>query len=168
METEGRLAVFVSDFDAQLTRIREIYELLAVRSQSLETVPVSAESVESTGYWLHNLYCAYEDLFKMVSAFWENNIAGNGGYHVNLLNRMSVEIQGVRPPVLSRESYASLDELRGFRHVFRHAYSYGLDDERVSFLLRRVMAKKETIIDDLIGFRKKVESLIEKGPVPIK
>ena len=46
---------------------------------------------------------------------------------------MRTAIEGVRPALISMESYQYLDEIRGFRHVFRHAYSYGLDDERVLF-----------------------------------
>jgi len=55
-----------------------------------------------------------------------------------------------------------LNELRGFRHVFRHAYSYGLDDERVSVLLRKVLGQKDTVIKDLQTFRNTVAGYIEE------
>ena len=44
---------------------------------------------------------------------------------------MRLDIEGIRPRLLSEESFKILDELRGFRHVFRHAYSYELEHERV-------------------------------------
>lgn len=107
---------------------------------------MSSETVESAGYWLHNLYCAFEDLFKQVAGFWENSVRTNGGFHINLL----------KPALPSIESYKYLNELRGFRHVFRYAYSYGLDDERVFFLLRRILSSKESLIRDLEIFRRAV------------
>jgi len=55
-----------------------------------------------------------------------------------------------------------LNELRGFRHVFRHAYSYGLDDERVSALLRKVLGQKDPVIKDLQTFRNIVAGYIEE------
>lgn len=69
---------------------------------------------------------------------------------------MLVEIEGVRPPLLSIASYRFLNELRGFRHVFRHAYSYGLGKERVSVLLSKILDKKGIVLSDLRTFRNTV------------
>jgi hypothetical protein len=124
---------------------------------------VAPESVESSGYWLHNLFCAYEDLFKIVSAFWENSIATDGGFHRTLLKRMLLNIDGIRPALLSERSFRHLDELRGFRHAFRHAYSYGLDLKRVAYLLKKVTDEKTGVLDELGLFRGKVASLMNGG-----
>ena len=70
--------------------------------------------------------------------------------------RMLVEIEGVRPGLLSSSGYRLLNELRGFRHVFRHAYSYGLDNERVNALLRKILDQKDIVISDLQTFRNTV------------
>lgn len=66
---------------------------------------------------------------------------------------MLLEIKSVRPPLLSENSYGALNELRRFRHVFRHAYSYGLDDERVAYLLRKIIKTQPGIMKDLAKFR---------------
>ena len=118
------------------------------------------ESVESAGYWMHNLYCAYEDLFKLVAGFWENSLSSDGEFHVRLLKRMMLKIEDVRPALLSEAGYRILNELRGFRHFFRHVYSYGLDDERVSALLQKILDQKDTVINDLNSFRKIVAGFI--------
>lgn len=119
----------------------------------IEKNPVSVETVESTGYWLHNLYCAYEELFKRVAGFWENNVSAGGEYHIHLLRRMLLEIKGIRPPLLTEKSYIFMNELRWFRHIFRHAYSYGLDDERVAYLLRKTIKGQAQILKDVADFR---------------
>ena len=80
----------------------------------------------------------------------------NGEYHIHLLKRMQVEIEGVRPALLSDSSYKYLNELRGFRHVFRHAYNYGLDKERVSALLRKISDQMDDVKSDLQAFRNTV------------
>jgi len=72
-----------------------------------------------------------------------------------------LSIEGVRPALLSEGSYKFLNELRGFRHVFRHAYSYGLDDERVSTLLRKILEQKGAVIQDLNNFRKIIAGYID-------
>ena len=42
-----------------------------------------------------------------------------------LLDRMSIAIEGVRPALMPLELKNPLHELRGFRHVFVHAYVTG-------------------------------------------
>ncbi|MFU8857403.1 MAG: hypothetical protein ACNA8S_10415 [Deferrisomatales bacterium] len=133
-----------------------MYEVLARKQVLLRRGEPSPEVVESTGYWLHNLYSAYEDLFKSVAGFWENHVVANGGYHVSLLRRMCIAIPGVRPAVLSEGSFRHLDELRAFRHVFRHAYSYGLKGSRVSMLLEGCLGMREAIFKDLARFREAI------------
>jgi len=71
-----------------------------------------------------------------------------------------LNIEGVRPALLSEKSFRHLDELRGFRHAFRHAYSYGLDGERVVYLLKKVMKEKTGVLGELNVFREKVASLL--------
>ncbi len=74
--------------------------------------------MKSLGYQLHNLYCAFEDLFEVVAGTFENQIGEEGRYHIELLRRLTVAIEGVRPALLSPECYRLLDNLRAFRHFF--------------------------------------------------
>ena len=161
MDTEKDITVFLSEFDFQIDLIKAIYQRLSDKLVVFEKETPSREMIDSSGYWMHNLYCAFEDLFKQVSAFWENHLSADGDYHVNLLKRMLINIKGIRPSLLSTESYEYLNELRGFRHVFRHAYSYGLDDERVAYLIRKTISKKEMILADLSKFRDKIEDALK-------
>ena len=161
MEQQKQIVVFLAEFDFQIRQIDSIYGNLKKKALTIEKHGVAVEAVESAGYWMHNLYCAFEDLFKLVAGFWENNLSTNGEYHIQLLKRMLVEIEGVRPALLTDDSYRFLNELRGFRHVFRHAYSYGLDNERVSALLRKILGQKDILLSDLQAFRNIVAGFAE-------
>jgi uncharacterized protein YutE (UPF0331/DUF86 family) len=161
MEPQDRIVVFLAEFDYQVQQINSMYTRLETKVSAIEKQTVAVEAVESAGYWMHNLYCAFEDLFKLVAGFWENSLSSDGEFHVQLLKRMLLSIEGVRPALLSEGSYRFLNELRGFRHVFRHAYSYGLDDERVSTLLRKILDPKSAVIKDLNNFRKIIAGYIE-------
>ncbi len=159
MDTQKEITVFLAEFDFQIEQILNVYSILEEKKAVFEKKAVAKEMVESTGYWLHNLYSAFEDLFKLTAGFWENNVNIDGDFHVNLLKRMLVHIEQVRPALISEQSYQFLNELRGFRHVFRHAYSFGLDDERVSFLLHRVLKKKKLLLQDMKNFRKTIAEI---------
>ena len=113
---------------SQIEEIKKIFiEIEDRKKQAQESKAI----LESLGYKLHNLYCAFEDLFKIVAQFFENQVEDLARYHKELLRRLSLSIEGVRPALISEESYKELDELRAFRHFFRHAYFYELKYEKI-------------------------------------
>jgi len=143
---EERLVILKAELNAQLSEIEDIYKKLEDRRKKR-----GKAGIESIAYQLHNLYCAFEDLFKIVAETFENHIQDKTKYHMELLRRMTVSIEGVRPLLLSHESYILLDNLRSFRHFFRHAYSYEIDVRKVRIVLDdadklREMYKKDVEI----------------------
>ena len=143
---EERLVILKAELNAQLSEIEDIYKKLEDRRKKR-----GKAGIESIAYQLHNLYCAFEDLFKIVAETFENHIQDKTKYHMELLRRMTVSIEGVRPQLLSQESYILLDNLRSFRHFFRHAYSYEIDVRKVRIVLDdadklREMYKKDVEI----------------------
>ncbi len=130
---KGAFAVLEADLRARARDIARIGERIQSR---LGTFARSAEGVDSMGYQLHNLYGAFEQLFEETARFFENRV-DEGSYQADLLRRMQLEIPGIRPALLSAETAAGLDELRRFRHLFRHAYTADLDPCRVADLAAR-------------------------------
>ena len=49
---------------------------------------------------------------------------------------MFLEIPKIRPAVLPADLRGFLNDLRGFRHAFRHTYEFELDVEKVALLVR--------------------------------
>ena len=96
-------------------------------------------------------------MFKIVVTFFENQMEDLSKYHTNLLKRMMIKIEGTRPNLLSKESFKILDELRGFRHVFRHSYTYELDAERIIKLAEKSVRLKEIFSKDFKGFVDKLK-----------
>ncbi|MEW6482032.1 MAG: hypothetical protein AB1397_03390 [bacterium] len=144
---KGRLAILKADVKAQVRDIENIYIKLEER-RGKKGMP----GIESIGYQLHNLYCAFEDLFKIIADTFENYISDKSRYHLELLKRMTISIEGVRPPFISQKSYVLLDNLRAFRHFFRHAYSYELDKRKVRLILEDAMKLKEIYSKDIQEF----------------
>ena len=136
-----------------------IERLLAeIAATELET----KEKVSHLGYMLHNVYGAMEDLFQEVARTFENRVEDPQRYHRELLKRMALEIPGVRPALLSSPSHSLLNELRGFRHVFRHAYDYELSPARLSALKSRVLAEWNVVTGDLQIFQVFLRGKLER------
>jgi len=98
---EARFSILQSEIETQIGVIESIYKKIEERIKDMEK---SKLSLESSAYQLHNLYCAFEDLFRIVANFFENTIE-NRSYHIGLLRRMSISIEGIRPALLSAEAY---------------------------------------------------------------
>ncbi len=84
------------------------------------------------------LYTAVEDLLKSIAVTFENNIDSAQSYHIELLNRMKLDIKNIRPAVISDDSFKILNKLRAFRHFVRHAYDYELDKDELLLLQKKM------------------------------
>ncbi len=138
-----------SDIQVELTAIERIYQAMtdADLSDIKEAIII--------GYYLHNLYNAFESIFRLVAQSFENHIPDVGQWHALMLERMGRDIEGIRPRLLSESAVEALDELRRFRHLFRHLYRYDLKPDGVQKALiqaRRLQAIYQTDIDNFIRF----------------
>ncbi|GFP31917.1 hypothetical protein HKBW3S42_00223 [Candidatus Hakubella thermalkaliphila] len=141
------LAILRAETQVQIGEIERIYAKLEERKRKR-----GKTGIESVAYQLHNLYCAFEDLFKIIANTFENHIQDKSQYHLELLKRMTMPIEGVRPSLLSQKSYVLLDNLRSFRHFFRHAYSYELDERKVKIVLEDAITLRELYRQDIKTF----------------
>ncbi|MDP3177731.1 MAG: hypothetical protein Q8M76_07495 [Spirochaetaceae bacterium] len=84
------------------------------------------------GYTLHNLYNAFEGYFFRIAKFFENDIA-DPIWHRGLLERMTLNIEGVRPALVDIAMSQRIEELLKFRRVFRNIYKSPLVPAKVEF-----------------------------------
>ena len=141
---EERLSLLRASVIAQKEEIEKIFAKIEGRRGGK-----GMANLESLAYQLHNLYCVFEDLLKMVADFFENRIEERTHYQRELFWRMKIPIEGIRPALLSEESYRLLDSLRAFRHVFRRAYSYELDPKKVSLVVEDALKLKGRYQEEL-------------------
>ncbi|MFW6252342.1 MAG: hypothetical protein ACOC4F_00300 [bacterium] len=100
-----------------------------MRSRAGQTPDVEMATM-ALSYLIHNLYTAFESYFLRVAKFFENNL-DDASWHRELIDRMRIEVPGIRPALISPEIAEELDELRRFRHRFRNIYKSQLRSVRV-------------------------------------
>jgi len=103
-------------------------------------------------YALHNLYCALENSFEQISRSFENHVVDRDQWHRELMLKMLLEIPGVRPSVLPGHLRPLLNELRSFRHVFRHSYDFQLDPKQLNALLAAWRSGGQAVLEALRQF----------------
>lgn len=106
-------------------------------------------------------FTAIEDLLKQIAKAFENHIEDLSQYHRGLLMRLNTEVPGIRPRVLSDQSFRFLDQVRAFRHFIRHGYGCELDPKQLEHMLSLVSAEYSTTLDDFRAFRAYVAKLAE-------
>lgn len=145
------LIVLKADIVSQMTYVKAVVDKLEERAQGLQAN--DAVRMESVAYQIHNLYSAVEDLLKLVAAHFENNLADPARWHTELLYRMTREIAGVRPALLSEETFLLLNGLRSFRHFFRHAYNIPIEYVQLQINLDKARRLYPLLARDVTDFQ---------------
>ncbi len=137
--------------------IKNLDRLVEENEQAMARIEAGArENLDyaALGYTLHNLYCLMENYFLRIAKSFENQIE-RSFWHKDLLERMTVPIEGLRPALLDDKAALLIDELRAFRHVFRNMYQREIDP-------RKVLVVQEIVPLALGAFRACHTSFIEK------
>ena len=130
------IAELSAHLNLEFQAIEENWELNAEAWQRIQEGASHQLDWSALGYTLHTVYTAMENYFLRICKAFENNLPAES-WHRELLQRMALEIPGLRPALLDRGTARALDQLRAFRHVFRNLYDDRLDPERLTILQRR-------------------------------
>lgn len=144
--------------------IRESLEAIAEAYKRIdESGPKATGSAQDViiGYYLHVLYGLFENLFEQIAEVFGNHIADKTQWHSHLLRRMKLDVRPIRPPVISEETYTCLNELRGFRHLFRNAYLLQFDPDRLNIVLQHANKLKSHYKPDLDRFLEFLDQLTQ-------
>lgn len=118
----------------------QVDTLLASNIRAYERIEAGAEDYldfSALGYTIHNLYSIMENSCLRIAKFFENSIS-ESSWHKDLLERMRLDIDQVRPAFLDEQTYLYLDDLRAFRHVFRNLYARPIDREKIMLVQAKV------------------------------
>ena len=145
-------------FDAEQVDI-----LLASNTRAYERIKAGATDYldfSALGYTIHNLYSIMENSCLRIAKFFENSIS-DATWHKDLLERMRLDIDQVRPAFLDEQSFLLLDDLRAFRHVFRNLYARPIDKDKITLVqskvepactvFSRAVERYRTFLQSLIG-----------------
>ncbi|NWF94488.1 MAG: hypothetical protein HXY46_16455 [Syntrophaceae bacterium] len=90
------------------------------------------------GSILHDFYTGIEKIFEDIAKEIDQRVPMGEEWYSELLHQMTLDIPGLRPPVITTQTERKLREYLGFRHLFRKRYGFELDWERMKRLLIRI------------------------------
>ncbi len=106
-----------SSLEQALSRAEQAWRKAAVESADQYAY------VDSVALNLASFYTGVETLFELVARHVDGKSPSGPDWHRDLLQRMTLDLEGIRMPVISAETAEQLDELRRFRHIVRHIYA---------------------------------------------
>ncbi len=106
----------------------------AAHKASLRLQQQAPGHLEACAYELARFYNVFEKMLERICEEFENHFEKQGDYHERLLKRLSLNLEGIRPAFIPKERVPDVRELKGFRHVVRHAYDLKLRADRLSEL----------------------------------
>lgn len=107
----------------QIDQLLESYAGLLAQAQRGEPGLVEVTALASI---LHSFYNGLENLFLSIAKGIDKDVPAGSQWHRDLLSRM-MESTANRSPVLTTETVHQLTDYLGFRHFYRHSYSFFLE-----------------------------------------
>jgi hypothetical protein len=107
----------------QINQLLKTYHDLFEKSRKEEPDLLEVTAIASV---LHSFYNGLENIFSTIAKNIDDRFPNGQFWHRDLLIQMSEENEN-RKSVLSNELKNTLSEYLGFRHFFRHAYSFTLE-----------------------------------------
>jgi hypothetical protein len=149
----GRFAVLAGRTRQDVAALERVVERVerAVRARRLETAEPDL-LLDSAALNLHDFYSGLERIFTHVASTVDQSVPTGPDWHRELLRQMTIEIPGLRPPVLALGVADQVDEYLRFRHVVRHVYAFALEPERVERLASRLPATFRDVREGLMAF----------------
>jgi len=115
----------------QLARLLATMQPLIAKCRETEPTEIELSALAAA---LHSFYTGAENIFKRVAVEVDREPVSGESWHRDLLRRMK-QAGANRPALLSPELHDTLLDYLRFRHVFRNAYSFDLDWQKLSPLV---------------------------------
>ena len=149
--TDKHLEVLKADINRE---INNLLELEREMKDILEEAKDSPRKIEmrAAGSVLHDFYCAVERIFERIGNNIDGELPEGSDWHIQLLERMAVPIEGIRQSVINSESLEDLREILAFRHIFRNVYGFELKWERFRHLVNKLPEVTEKFEEDIKSF----------------
>ncbi len=145
-------------FQALAGRMEQILfdvDLVVKRAESLSE---KAKTTSDDGYLdgvalnLHSFYAGIESCFEDIARTVDGGLPSGANWHQELLQQMTADMKGLRPPVISRETRDCLDEFRAFRHLVRNIYAFNLKPGRLQSMASTIRQCFDSSRQDLEAF----------------
>lgn len=117
--------------------------------------------IDSAALNLQSAYNGVERLFEIIARDVDGERSAGSNWHQQLLRQMAMEVDSIRPAVISADSLYGLDNYRAFRHIVRHVYSEEFEAQRIGELISEARPVFSQVAAELKAFANFLEQRSE-------
>jgi hypothetical protein len=128
--------------------------------------PPDVVTLHGMGGLLHDFYTGIEKVFSLVAPELNGGLPAGESWHRELLHTMTLDLPGIRPPLVSTATEEALVEYLRFRHLYRNLYGFKLRWQRVRELAVETSALWVTIRSELEHFLAVLDNVAAATPPP--
>lgn len=148
---ESRLRLLGAELEEEVSRVGRLAGQFDVARVALEDPECELLRVYGVAALLESFYTGMEKAFRRIASTLGGMPRGEN-WHRDLLASMTLDIEGLRPVVLRRETLTLIDPFLAFRHRFRNLYVFDLEREPMSRLLELGPRAFEAFASDIRAF----------------
>jgi acyl-[acyl carrier protein]--UDP-N-acetylglucosamine O-acyltransferase len=141
----NRLKVLKSQIANELEKMKRLLDEAA----EIEGKKASNMTIRTGGSIVHDFYTGAENIFHAIASSIDESVPSGMSWHTELLNQMTLNIEGLRSPIISKDTAKLLDEYLRFRHLFRKRYGFDLEWTNIKTLLKKMPAVYKSMESDL-------------------
>jgi hypothetical protein len=154
------LAVFL-DVQNEVREIDREFEVLQKKIERFESARDIEEKdshLRAAAGCIHGVYGGMEKILRNLVRHFDGVLPSGDDWHIQLLRRAKYPNEGVRPAIISEQTFVSLNIIRAFRHIFRGAYHTNLIPELVMERVRETLRAYPGFISDIKSFQVRMEA----------
>ena len=138
------------DIEFELGEIDLLFQMYRKELLDVETSPNLVELTALAGV-LHSFYNGVEKILTIISKNIDKELPSDFNWHRTLLEQMA-KANKSRKAVLTDDMKKELLKYLGFRHFFRHSYSFHLKWERMEDLIKPIRTVWERFKGEILAF----------------
>lgn len=141
-----RIETELADVDRAAIKIEQAISTAIMREED------ASFYLDSVALNLHGLYNGIERIFEVIARDVEGSAPSGAQWHRNLLVQMTLDVEGLRPPVIGRETCERLEEYLRFRHLVRNLYTWSFSLDKLTDLVEGLAPTLSFLRNDLVQF----------------
>jgi len=127
----------ISQVAFEIDQIDQLFVMYADLLASVRQTTPDLVEMTAVASVLHSFYNGVENIFLSIAKNLDRNVPTGPQWHRDLLVQMTRETAH-RGPVISMELALELADYLGFRHFYRHSYSFSLEWTELDQLVVRL------------------------------
>ena len=156
-----KILMLIGEINKCLDQLNKLYLYYRQAKTDLEVLPSGKKyDLVILADLIADYYTCIETVFVRISKAFENNLE-KSKWHINLLEKMTVEVPDIRKRLLRNETYNMLKEILRFRHFKRYYFEFDYDRDRIEFLEKKYLQSNTLVEADLENYKSFLQDLID-------